>query len=74
MKEILEIIDKHLDVTSGFIETKGLAFEIETLIKENYVEKEFVEYIVTHKDLEISLGLKSAYQYWLEHPELQKTK
>jgi hypothetical protein len=73
-ERILKILRKEIPETLRETGKQRASKEIGTFIKENYYPKEFVEYIVTHKDLEISLGLKSAYQYWLEHPELQKTK
>lgn len=64
MKEILEIIKAYPffdwrkgEYNLGEGDIQNMATEIESLIKENYVEKEFVEWYVTEGQFE--------YRFWV---------
>jgi hypothetical protein len=49
MKEILEIIKRHCQLSSKNAQN-GAASEIESFIKENYVKKEFALWLVVHSN------------------------
>ena len=69
-EKILEIINNHYPVIAGendffFDAQKKLAFELAKVIKENYVEKDFIKFWVGI--IEVKEHFESDYKYWSDN-------